>query len=78
MLFSTGRSVYLGINRSIVWDKNFTVNRCLLVDNADSELLGAEIRYPPFSLGIEDVETWEWMRENYADWVTNIPGNPNC
>jgi len=78
MLFSTGRSVYLGINRSIVWDNNFTVNRCLLVDNSDSELLGAEIRYPPFSLGIEDVETWEWMRENYADWVTNIPGNPNC
>jgi hypothetical protein len=48
------------------------------VDNIDSRLLGAEIRYPPFSLGIEDIETWEWMRENYADWVTNIPGNPDC
>ncbi len=68
----------LGIERGIIWDRNLISNVCSLKTNPDADLLGAEIRYPPFGLGVEDVNTWDWMRDKYADWVINMPNNFDC
>lgn len=63
----------LGIERSLRWDRNLVVNSCRIVENPNSQLLGAEIQYPPFGLGVDDVNTWEWMRSKYVGWVEAIP-----
>jgi hypothetical protein len=63
---------YLSLERSSNWDKNLKENICALKINIDSPLKGAEIRYPPFKLGVEDVNTWDWMRQKYSGWVLSI------
>lgn len=68
----------LGINRSLAWDRNLNANYCLLKHNPDAKLFGAEIRYPPFNLGVEDIDTWEWMRYKYAGWVLGVPNEIEC
>lgn len=57
--------------RSADWDAAFKVNYCLIKENPNSKLVGAEMLYPGFNLGIEDVSTWEWMRDGYSNWVSN-------
>lgn len=78
MLLTFTRIGVLGVSRSLMWDRNLTLNICALKLNSDAELLGAEIRYPPFYLGVEDVNTWKWMRDKYAGWVGNIPNRIKC
>jgi hypothetical protein len=68
----------LGVNRSIQWDSNLSKNVCLLKANPDAQLLGAEIQYPPFGLGVDDVNTWDWMRNKYAGWVSAVDNNIKC
>jgi hypothetical protein len=68
----------LGVERGIIWDRNLISNVCSLKSDPDADLLGAEIRYPPFGLGVEDVNTWDWMRDKYAGWVINMPDNFDC
>jgi len=68
----------LGISRSLSWDRNLTTNFCLLKHNPEAKLFGAEIRYPPFNLGVEDVNTWEWMRYRYAGWVLGVSNRTEC
>lgn len=68
----------LGVARSQAWDQNLTQNICALKANPAAELRGAEIRYPPFGLGVEDVNTWKWMRDKYVGWVDAIPNNIDC
>jgi hypothetical protein len=68
----------LGVSRAESWDKNLLLNICILKANPDADLFGAEIRYPPFDLGVEDVNTWTWMRDKYAGWVGNIPNQIKC
>jgi hypothetical protein len=68
----------LGVSRAQEWDQNLVTNICALKINPESELLGAEIRYPPFGLGVEDVNTWKWMRDKYVGWVNNIPHDIKC
>ena len=63
----------LGVERSMRWDRNLVENSCRILKNPNSELLGAEIQYPPFGLGVDDVNTWEWMRSKYVGWVEAIP-----
>lgn len=72
MLFTFIRIGVLGVERSLQWDRNLTVNSCRIAENPNSALLGAEIQYPPFGLGVDDVSTWEWMRYKYVGWVENI------
>jgi hypothetical protein len=72
MLFTFVRIGVLGVQRSLQWDRNLTINSCLIADNPNSALLGAEIQYPPFGLGVDDVNTWEWMRYKYVGWIENI------
>jgi hypothetical protein len=68
----------LGVSRSLEWDRNLTHNICALEGNPGAELRGAEIRYPPFGLGVEDVNTWKWMREKYVGWIGAIPDSIKC
>jgi hypothetical protein len=72
MLFTFVRIGVLGVERSLQWDRNLTTNSCRIAENPSSALLGAEIQYPPFGLGVDDVNTWEWMRYKYVGWVENI------
>jgi hypothetical protein len=57
--------------RAADWDSAFKINYCLIRENPNSKLVGAEMLYPGFNLGIEDVSSWEWMRNGYAKWVSN-------
>jgi hypothetical protein len=68
----------LGVNRTLVWDRNLHTNICLLETNHDAKLLGAEIQYPPFGLGVDDVNTWDWMRNKYVGWVDAVPHKTIC
>ncbi len=78
MSFVSIRGVVLGVTRSIAWDKNLASNVCLIESGQRVNLLGAEIRYPPFQLGVEDVNSWEWMRTKYIEWVIDIPSDKSC
>ena len=78
MLLTFMRIGVLGISRSLDWDRNLTQNVCALRVDPAATLQGAEIRYPPFGLGVEDVNTWKWMRDKYAGWVNTTPHNINC
>ena len=57
--------------RAVDWDNAFRINYCLIKENPNSKLVGAEMLYPGFNLGIEDVSSWEWMRNGYSNWVLN-------
>lgn len=72
------RAGAMGINRSLVWDNNLQKNVCALKVDPEAALLGAEIQYPPFNLGVEDVNTWDWMRDKYVGWVNAIPHDLKC
>lgn len=72
------RAGVMGINRSLVWDQNLQRNICILKDDPNADLFGAEIQYPPFNLGVEDVNTWKWMRDKYVGWISSVPNNIKC
>jgi hypothetical protein len=57
--------------RKTDWDHAFKTNVCLLKNDPNSKLIGAEMLYPGFNLGIEDVSSWQWMRDGYAKWMSN-------
>ncbi len=58
--------------RSSVWDSNFAINLCSNAESSQFSLLGAEIKYWPIGLGVEDVNTWDWMAVDYGKWLTSI------
>ena len=57
--------------RASDWDDAFKVNYCLIKKDTKSKLVGADMLYPGFNLGIEDISKWEWMRNGYVTWVSN-------
>ena len=59
-------------DRANAWDANLLHNMCLIQNDSLSNLKGAELRYPPLELGIEDIETWPWMSTNYVAWVRGL------
>ena len=65
------RVTVLEVQRGINWDKNLLANGCLIGADNQAKLLGAEVRYPPIALGIEDVNRWEWMSNNYKNWLSS-------
>ena len=65
------RVTVLEVSRGATWDKNLIANSCLLAENNQAKLLGAEIKYPPLGLGVEDVNRWKWMSANYSSWLAN-------
>jgi hypothetical protein len=58
--------------RSSAWDSNFPINVCSSIRSSELPLLGAEIRYWPIGLGIEDVNRWDWMAVDYRKWLASI------
>ena len=60
------------LDRATTWDLQLTNNICKLKDGSTTDLLGAELRYPPLQLGIEDIQSWEWMRTSYISWVRGL------
>jgi len=57
--------------RATDWNNAFKTNYCLIKNDPKAKLVGADMLYPGFNLGIEDVSKWEWMRNGYANWVSN-------
>jgi hypothetical protein len=78
MLLTFVRIGILGVSRSQAWDQNLIENICTLKGNPVAELPGAEMRYWPLDLGVEDVNTWKWMRDKYVGWVENVPNDIDC
>ena len=58
--------------RNSDWDSNFPINLCSSTKSSQLSLLGAEIKYWPIGLGIEDVNRWDWMAVDYRIWLTSI------
>jgi hypothetical protein len=57
--------------RASDWDDAFKVNYCSIKKDTKTKLVGADMLYPGFNLGIEDISKWEWMRSGYITWVSN-------
>lgn len=62
-------SSWLVANRAYRWDSAFQSNVCSIYQGDTRFLKGAEIVYPIFGKGIEDIESWEWMRQSYVLWI---------
>ncbi len=71
MLSLVIRAEVLIVHRKIVFNQNFERNICALAHSSKATLAGSEIRYPPFYLGIEDMNRWEWMASGFESWVTS-------
>ena len=72
LLGLNARGVAVQEARSSTWDTNLTKNYCPVIESTSSPLLGAEIKYWPIGLGIEDVNRWKWMEEDYRSWLSSI------
>ena len=57
--------------RASDWDNAIKVNYCLIKKDNKAKLVGADMLYPGFNLGIEDISKWQWMRNGYITWVSN-------
>lgn len=66
------RGVVVQGDRSSAWDSNLPKNYCSSIQSIQSPLIGAEIKYWPIGLGIEDVNRWTWMEKDYRSWVSSI------
>jgi hypothetical protein len=70
------RGLELLNDRGEQWDQNRTANYCAATSSSAGTFLGAEIRYQPFALGIEDLASWDWMANSFRSWVQNQDFNP--
>jgi hypothetical protein len=68
----TLRGLYFQEKRSTEWESNLVKNYCLQLRGTGEKFLGAEIRYWPLGLGIEDVNRWKWMSDDYAAWLKTL------
>lgn len=65
------RSTVLVVNRAHHWDLAYKTNVCSISQGKLQNLIGAELIYPVFQKGIEDINRWPWMRAPYIDWVSS-------
>jgi hypothetical protein len=65
------RPSYQNFQRGQAWDQNFKSNFCLTYGQKDGAFAGANLTYPIFHLGIEDLDQWKWMQDSFATWITN-------
>ena len=63
------RGNILAFTRGIQWDQAYKSNICNILSNDELDLIGAENIYPPFQLGVTDIESWSWMRDDYLEWI---------
>lgn len=66
------RGIVVQERRSAAWDSSFSQNYCSVIRSASTPLLGAEIRYWPIGLGVEDVNRWPWMEKDYRSWISSL------
>ena len=66
------RGLVVQENRSSQWDSSLMQNYCFTIESKEPPFLGAEIRYWPIGLGIEDVNRWDWMAQEYKSWLRTI------
>jgi hypothetical protein len=66
------RGIVVQERRSAAWDSSFSQNYCSVIRSSNTPLLGAEIRYWPIGLGVEDVNRWDWMARDYVSWLHQI------
>ena len=65
------RSTILVANRAHYWDIAYQSNICSIDQGIVDELIGAELIYPLFHKGIEDINRWHWMKEHYIEWISS-------
>jgi hypothetical protein len=54
------------------WPGSNLTNICALREDVEARLSNPEIHYPFFNLGVEDVQTWPWIRATYVRWISNV------
>ena len=69
--FSTIRATALVIDRSSDWKISNDLNICKITINNEIDIQNPEILYPPFSLGVEDIQSWPWIKDAYIGWIKN-------
>ena len=70
-LFTGLTSTHGALNRSVRWDKSFEFNYCAIKLKSGTDLESAELVYPVFRLGIEDINSWNWMKDGYVKWISS-------
>jgi hypothetical protein len=55
------------------WHLSNHANICALRGNDSADVTNPEIVYPPFQLGLEDAQSWPWIRASYIRWIANVP-----
>jgi hypothetical protein len=67
-------------DRSSNWKTSNDLNICKIRINDEIGIQNPEILYPPFSLGIEEVQSWPWIKDAYIVWIknNNTAGNKKC
>jgi len=65
------RSSILVMSRAHQWDSAYQSNICSIHRGDTRVLKGAEMVYPIFQKGIEDIQSWPWMKQSYITWVNS-------
>lgn len=55
------------------WHLSNHANICALRGNDSADVTNPEIVYPPFQFGLEDAQSWPWIRASYIRWIANVP-----
>ncbi len=78
--FSTIRASLLILDRSSDWKISNDSNICKIRLNNKFDIQNPELVYPPFSLGIEDIQSWPWIKDAYIVWIKNntTANNKKC
>jgi hypothetical protein len=69
--FSIIRATSLVIDRSSDWKTSNDLNICKIKINNEIGIQNPELLYPPFSLGVEDIQSWPWIKDAYIGWINN-------
>jgi len=69
--FSIIRATSLVIDRSSDWKTSNDRNICKIKINNEIGIQNPELLYPPFSLGVEDIQSWPWIKDAYIGWINN-------
>jgi hypothetical protein len=71
LFISSIRASLLLLDRSSNWKISNDLNICKIRFNDGIGIQNPEILYPPFSLGVEEVQSWPWISDAYIVWIKN-------
>ncbi len=72
LIFLIARAEMSVLQSGSNWSSSNAINICTLREDGEAMLSNPEIHYPFFNLGIEDVQTWPWIRATYVRWISNV------